>query len=80
MALGLFISFSTAQLIEMRDSAQTQMIDGKNRVITGAGSGDVNSQKAWQLEPAVFWEELNWALMRSGSLSRKVTRTTPRYV
>jgi len=56
------------------------MIDGKNRVITGAGSGDVNSQKAWQLEPAVFWEELNWALMRSGSLTRKVTRTTPRYV
>lgn len=80
MALGLFLSFSNAELIALRDSAKTQMIDGVNRVISQAGAGDVSSEKIWNLEPAMFWEELNFAMRRGGLLTSKITRTTPRYL
>jgi hypothetical protein len=80
MAVGMFLSFSSAQLASMRDTAQAQMISGENRVITLATSGDVTTQKVWQLEPAVFWDELNYALRRVGALGVKVTRTRIKYV
>lgn len=80
MALGLFLSFTNSELVALRDSAKVQMLDGVNRVISQAGAGDVSSEKIWNLEPVVFWEELNFALRRGGLLQSKITRTTPRYL
>lgn len=79
MAVGMFLSFSSAQLLTMRDTAQAQIINGANLILTTATSGDVSSTKTWNLEPAVFWDELNFALRRAGTMSPRVSRTKIRY-
>lgn len=81
MALGLFRHWSLTDLQTLKSDAITAMLDGKNRVVSAAGAGDVNVTKEWNIESKVFWEELNYALelLAPGTYTPKVTRTAIAY-
>ncbi len=83
--MTLFRSFSDAELLELKASAITRLIGGVNRVISTAQSGDVTSEKVWEIDPVLFWKDLTLELERRGliatsSNSRRTTRTTFRYL
>jgi len=82
VALGLFKHVSVATLAQLHSEATAALLAGKNRIVSSAGSGDVNVTKEYQLDNKVFWEELNWALEYNspGSYTPKVRRTITRYV
>lgn len=82
MALGLFRHVPAATLVQLHAEATAAILAGKNRIVSSAGSGDVNVTKEYQLDNKVFWEELNWALEYNspGSYSPKVRRTVIKYV
>ena len=82
MALGIFKHVPLATLQTLHTDATAALLAGKNRIVSAAGSGDVNVTKEFQLDNKVFWEELNWALEYNspGSYSPKIRRTMVKYV
>ena len=82
MALGIFKHVPLATLITLQSDATAALLAGKNRIVSSAGSGDVNVTKEFQLDNKVFWDELNWALEynSASSYTPKVRRTIIRYV
>lgn len=82
MALGLFRHIPAATLVTLHSEATAALLAGKNRIVTTAGSGDVNVTKEWQIDNKVFWEELNWALEQTSPAGYppKVRRTVIKYV
>ena len=82
MALGLFKHVSLANLQTLHADATAALLAGKNRIVSSAGSGDVNVTKEYQLDNKVFWDELNWALeyLSPASYTPKVRRTITKYV
>lgn len=82
MALGIFKHVPLATLITLQSDATAALLAGKNRIVSSAGSGDVNVTKEFQLDNKVFWDELNWALEYNSpsAYAPKVKRTSIRYV
>lgn len=82
MALGLFKHVSVANLQTLHADATAALLAGKNRIVSSAGSGDVNVTKEFQLDNKIFWDELNWALeyKSPAAYPPKMRRTIARYV
>jgi hypothetical protein len=74
--LSFLKTFEVSVLQQMKDDIQTFLVNGKNRVIAEAGSGDVNVTKQWMLEPERWLKAVVWALEYNGTTTRRVTRTS----
>lgn len=62
MALGIFKHWSLANLQTLKSDAETQLLNGKNRITTSSGVGSATTTKDWILTSKEFWDELNYAL------------------
>jgi hypothetical protein len=73
---------TSAEVTALHAAATATLIDGNNRTITMAGSGEVNISKQALVDNGELWAAINWAMQNvAGATSnRRVTRTIPRYV
>lgn len=71
-----------SDLLALRNACVTRMIDGKNRIIQTVQSGEVTTEKVWEVDPRIFWTDLNKAIAAKAPQTYTVPtrRTSIRYV